>query len=105
VLFLNAINPDALIVRANLARTDSAQPFDVVYASTLSADALPVLLEALPTLAPQHRTILEKRLLERWSSPPVADWRTWNWSRAQAWESLSAAYPTVAGARSKAQGS
>ncbi len=47
---LHLVNPDALIVRTNLARPVAQRPFDGWYAASLSADAVPLLLEALPRL-------------------------------------------------------
>src|SRR5207302_4387288 len=45
---LHLVNPDALIVRTNLARPPAERPFDGWYAASLSADAVPLLLDALP---------------------------------------------------------
>lgn len=92
---LNAINPDALIVRVNAARAQQGKIFDVAYAQTLSADALPALLETIQTLPdtamggdPQQQTeqtITAYRTqtggLRAYSS---TDWRTWNWGRWRA---------------------
>ncbi len=53
VALLFVINPDAVIARANVARMASADApvrFDVAYATSLSADAVPVLIEALSAL-------------------------------------------------------
>lgn len=48
---LNALNPDALIVRHNLNHYRETGELDAVYLSTLSDDALPELLRALPQVA------------------------------------------------------
>ena len=53
VALLFVINPDAVIARANVARMASADApvrFDVAYATSLSADAVAVLIDALPVL-------------------------------------------------------
>src|SRR5207249_10423734 len=47
---LHLLNPDAFIVRANLARPAVPRPLDAWYPASLSADAVPDLLAALPTL-------------------------------------------------------
>ena len=47
-LALNAVNPDALIARTNLARPH----VDTAYLGNLSDDAVPALLERLPALDP-----------------------------------------------------
>ena len=83
---LHILNPDAFIARTNLHRPVAERPFDAKYASTLGADAVPVLLDALPRLTAADRCIVVTRLLDRWvdGSMAEADWRTWNWSRARA---------------------
>jgi hypothetical protein len=81
---LHAVNPDAFIVRANLNRAPEERPFDAAYAVTLGADAVPPLLQALPTLEPAARCLVATTLLDRWSATPARDWRTWNRARARA---------------------
>ena len=58
---LNAVNPDALIARTNLARPH----VDVAYLGRLSDDAVPGLLERLPVLAEPRRRALAAALLRR----------------------------------------
>jgi hypothetical protein len=79
---LHVLNPDAYIVRHNLARPGAERPFDVAYAASLSADVAPVLLDALPQLSPADACVAAKRLAG-WGAS-AADWRSWNWSRARA---------------------
>lgn len=80
---LNAANPDALIVRANGEHARERGNFDAAYATALSADSIPALLEAAPALRPQDRAEVARRLLERVDDDD-SDWRSWNLSRAQA---------------------
>ena len=80
---LHLLNPDAFIVRTNLARPAVTRPFDAEYALTLGADAVPVLLDALPRLGPADQCTIASSLLTRWHGKP-RDWRTWNWSRSRA---------------------
>jgi hypothetical protein len=80
-------NPDAVIARANVARMASADApvrFDVAYATSLSADAVPVLIDALPALPRDVQCPLARHMLRRW--PPYRDRsiRSWNWSAARA---------------------
>jgi len=75
---LNVVNPDALIARTNLDRPR----VDVAYLGGLSDDAVPVLLERLPTLRTDLRKSLAVELLER--SDEGADWRSFNLARARA---------------------
>ena len=83
---LHILNPDAFVVRTNLNRSTETRPFDAAYATRLGADAVPVLVEALPRLPIEDRCLVVKRLLDRWVDGEKAqtDWRTWNWSRSRA---------------------
>jgi len=87
ITLLFVVNPDAVIARANAARMASADGrvrFDVAYATSLSADAVPVLIDALPALSRDVQCPLARHLLRRW--PPGGDRsiRTWSWSAARA---------------------
>ena len=46
VLAVNAVNPDAVIARTNIERARHGEELDAYYLNTLSADAVPVLVEA-----------------------------------------------------------
>jgi hypothetical protein len=98
VLLINAINPDALIARVNLSRLEEGERFDPYYLTTLSADAAPVLLEALPEIPDERLEIepdftTEQAIVQRWRRDET-DWRTWNLSRAQA-RRLAETYATA----------
>jgi hypothetical protein len=81
---LHMLNPDAFIVRTNLHRPAAERPFDAKYALSLGADAVPPLLEALPSLDAASHCAVAARLLHHWSPASGSDWRTWNWSRSRA---------------------
>jgi hypothetical protein len=84
---LFAVNPDAVIARANVARMASAEGqarFDVAYATSLSADAVPVLMDALPALPPDLQCPLARHMLRRWPPDRERAIRSWNWSAARA---------------------
>jgi len=85
---LHLLNPDALIVRTNLARTAAHRPFDAAYAASLGADAVPDLLPALLRLEDAEQCRAARRLLSRWTpggARAVEDgWRNWNLARARA---------------------
>ena len=81
---LHLVNPDALIVRTNLARPATEVPFDGWYAASLSADAVPVLLEALPRLERGAACDVAQRLFHRHRELEGDDWRNWNFARARA---------------------
>lgn len=83
--FLHAINPDALIVRANISHAETGgRGFDASYATGLSADAVPALAASLPAMNQDQRCLVAASLLSRWPENYNADWRTWNWSRREA---------------------
>jgi len=96
---LHFVNPEAQIAQVNLARLQAGEKFDANYVTSLSADVIPPLLTALPSLSMEQRCILWFRL----QSHPVlkasgdwrtgdwytGNWRTWHWSRIQAVTLLS----------------
>lgn len=84
VVSLHAIDPDAFVLRVNAARLRSGLGLDIEYATRLSADALPTLLEAVDALSPGARCLVASRIVERWEHLRERDWRTWNWSRERA---------------------
>ena len=93
VALLFVINPDAIIARANVTRMTSADApvrFDVAYATSLSADAVPVLIEALPAFPPDVQCSLARRMLRRWPPDVARSIRSWNWSTARASDAVRA---------------
>jgi hypothetical protein len=78
---LNVLNPDALIVRTNLARSSGDGTFDAYYAASLSADAVPTLVEALPSLGYHDRCDVARDLSQKWDGTPQSDIRIWSVSR------------------------
>jgi hypothetical protein len=100
VALLLAVNPDVRIARTNLERAGnvptgtvrSGEGVDARYLASLSADAVPTLMDALPGLPPQPRCVLARGLLERWGPDGMRepDWRSWNWPMARAREMVGA---------------
>ena len=84
VALLNAMNPDALIVRTNLDRAESRAQLDARYLASLSADAVPSLVAALPRLSGSERRVVEAGLDTHRAGPAPDDWRTYNLSRSRA---------------------
>jgi hypothetical protein len=82
LLALCTLNPDAFIVRTNAARVAEGQPFDAIYAASLSADAVPVLLSRLDAVPPEDRCEVSAALRRRATGPE--DIRSWSYSRATA---------------------
>ena len=81
------INPDALIVRTNLALADRGHPFDGCYAAGLSADAVGPLVDGVGSLPAEQRGVVSYELLHTWTAAP-SDWRSWNAGRVAAWNSV-----------------
>jgi hypothetical protein len=82
---LDVVSPDALIVRTNAAfghLLDDGH-LDARPLASLSADAAPALVEALPLLPQPQRDEVEARLLSKYGVDD-ADWRSFNLSRWQA---------------------
>jgi hypothetical protein len=81
---LNILSTDALIARTNLSRPH----VDAAYLARLSDDAVPTLVSRLPTLQPNRRTDLARRLLMR--SEDKGGVLAWNTSRSRAQSVLRA---------------
>lgn len=86
-------NGEATMVRWNVARAVEGLPFDGQYLSSLSADAVPALLAALPSLPAESRCQVVRgvqRGADRsWGYD--GDWRAWNASVERAGRAVSAA--------------
>lgn len=77
---LNVANPEAWIVRTNVARAERGLEFDVSYHARLSADALPALRAASTRLDEATATQLSTAIDEHWArsnSYRAGDWRNW----------------------------
>jgi hypothetical protein len=90
VLVLHAVDPDDRIVRTNIERAAAGKrALDATYATSLSADATPALLAALPVLPEPQRRCTAHHLL--WlDAKDSSDWRSWNASRARAHAAIAA---------------
>jgi hypothetical protein len=86
----HVLNPDAFIVRTNIALAQQGREFDASYNSRLSDDAMPVLIESLEKLNPQAQRIVALRLADRYNqSKCEGDLRSWNLSRRETHEMLA----------------
>lgn len=85
---LQAASPDALIVRANLARSQEGKAFDATYAASLGADAIPELAEALPYLPPATRMNLIGELGRQHQAIERRTFRGWTWGSSAAIDAL-----------------
>ena len=85
---LHLMDPDAFIVRSNMAFARAGHSFDAAYALSLSDDAVPELVKGLPDLRPDEQGKVARTLL--WSIPRRSsrDWRSWNAGSAAAARAL-----------------
>jgi hypothetical protein len=90
IAVLHLVNPDALVARTNIARARAGRDLDARYLGQLSADAAPEMVAGLPDLKAGDRCTVAKDLLAHWSSAGNPDWRSWSYSRSQAWHAVSA---------------
>ncbi len=81
---LNIMNPEAVIVRTNLARADAGAELDLEYAARLHADAIPELIARAPASLTEEQCDVFRQAIDRWTQREAADWRTWNLGRAKA---------------------
>src|SRR5438046_10313308 len=81
---LQLVNPDVLIVRTNLARPAAERPFDGWYAASLSADVVPVLLDALPRLDGRAQCGVAAALRQQLEQLEGDERRNGNFARHQA---------------------
>lgn len=85
---MHFINPDEMIVTANLDRVKQGKEFDVEYNLSLSKDAIPVLVSHLGELGKENQVRIRERLqagyVQASTFSKFKDWRYWNWSRAKA---------------------
>lgn len=92
LIVVNAVNPDAYIIKANMERQSRTGKFDVSYVQELSTDAEPWKIEVYKKLEGEDKQILgellqkDKEKLEKSS----ADWQSANLSRARALKLLRA---------------
>jgi hypothetical protein len=86
VLVLNVVNPEALVVRHNVDHAARSGRFDPGYLAELSDDAVPALVDALPTLPPEAREAVREAVCAGSGSDdgPFTGWAAWNRSRAAA---------------------
>lgn len=93
VLSLLALNPDELIARTNTARAMQGRKFDATYVASLSADAVPALIEALTnpnsrSMGLENRCELSAGILRNWYPSNDIDWRTWSPARDRAFRAV-----------------
>jgi hypothetical protein len=80
---LNLANPEAIVVRRNMALAERSGRFDTGYLFELSDDAIPELVRSLPRLEAATRAAVLNHVCSR---PATADggWAAWNGSERAA---------------------
>jgi hypothetical protein len=87
---LHVFNPDDFIVRTNVRLMQEGRGFDSLYVSELSDDAVPALLENLPTMNFDEQCTVKNKISHRFvQSETENDFRTWNWSRFAARKAMT----------------
>jgi hypothetical protein len=83
LLVLNLVNPEAIVVRRNMALAERSGRFDTGYLFELSDDAIPELVRSLPRLEAATRAEVLNHVCSR---PATADggWAAWNGSERAA---------------------
>lgn len=86
---LNVLNPEDFIVRTNYKLMQQGRTYDNNYQWGMSDDAMPALLETIPTLNDRERCYAENMILSKLTDHRVKkDVRTWNYSRWSATRKL-----------------
>jgi len=92
----HVLNPDAFIVRTNVALMQQGREFDADYNASLSDDAVPVLFEAFNYMNEDDRQKTVQRLASRYCRKEQEnDPRSWNLARSAATSQLAQFGPLV----------
>jgi hypothetical protein len=79
---LHVFNPDEFIVRTNVRLMQQGRAFDSNYVTYLSDDAIPALLETMPSMNFEQQCPVRYKLARRSEEAKNEnDFRTWNFSR------------------------
>lgn len=86
---LHFLNPDDFIVRTNVRLMNQGRPFDAHYNTSLSADAVPALLNAFPsitaaTMDPNRQQVFDGLRRKYCDLQKDKDLRSWNLARTEA---------------------
>ena len=78
----NLLNPDAFIVKTNIALAEQGRDFDAYYNSRLSDDAVPLLITSFDALRTDDQQMVISRIAQRYCAmKDERDLRSWNYSR------------------------
>jgi hypothetical protein len=87
---LHFMNPDDFIARTNIRLMQEGRQFDAYYHTTLSNDAVPALIEAIPLMNETGKCEMQ-RLVIKGLHNGSSDFRNWNYSRDTAHEKMNEA--------------
>jgi len=92
LVVFNLLNPDVFIAKQNIKRFNESGKVDVAYLGSLSADALPALLDVRERLNPEDQALLDKTIETKraWLEKQAEHWQSYNVSRAKALKILHA---------------
>jgi Domain of unknown function (DUF4173) len=97
VALLNGVNLEAVVARVNIERGARGLLFDAEYHASLSADALPALVDGAARLPAPYCRALDAAMRAAWVTDfapqaPAGDWRAWSLpqARAAAWVAAGA---------------
>jgi hypothetical protein len=90
LIAFSAVNPDAFIAQRNLERYERTGDLDVAELRSLSADAVPVLVEALPALDPCARLHVAALFDDTSALEQRSGWASWNLGRERAADAVAA---------------
>lgn len=93
---LSAANPDALIARRNLERYARTGDLDVAELRSLSADAVPVIVQAAGSLGPCGHTDLSTMWDASHAGIETDGWASWNLGRERAADAIASLDRTAA---------
>jgi hypothetical protein len=80
----NFLNPDDFIVRTNIRLMQQGREFDASYNSSLSADSVPALIDALPLMTNEHQCQAKWQFHRKLINSREFDLRSWSLSRWRA---------------------
>jgi Domain of unknown function (DUF4173) len=87
---LHFVNPDDFIARTNIRLMQEGRQFDGFYHTTLSDDAIPALMEAIPLMNDGGKCEMKYRI-KIGLQQGVTDFRNWNYARRIAHEKMNKA--------------
>lgn len=85
-----ALNPQRVVVEYNLSHAATV-PLDLRYLTSMSSDAVPTLVTAIPQLGAADAAYVQRRLCPRYSKPVA--WTNWNLSWQNAKNALEPVCP------------